>query len=107
MTTHDTPSPTDDDLDTWLRVLANAQRRAVVTHLRDERECHVRDLAEHVAAESDAATLGNPTPPELDRTLTALVHIHLPMMDDAGLVDWDREAGQVRVGAVPERTPWS
>ena len=52
---------------------------------------------------SDRNTL---TPAELDvgtddpeRFETELYHRHLPKLDDAGYIDWDREANAVRRGA--------
>lgn len=66
-----------------------------MAHLREHSEASVRDLAKRVAAANRSDRLGGPTPPELDRALTALVHVHLPLLVDAGIVEWDRETGRV------------
>lgn len=96
----------DTPLDAWLRILANEQRRAVLTHLRREGETTVTELAQ-CAAVSGAKGFDGPTRPEIDRALTALVHVHLPLLDDWGIIDWRRDDGLVSPGDIPEYTPVS
>jgi len=78
--------------------LADPRCRAVLAYLRTERHCTVRELTEHVAR-SGRDRPGAPTPPELDRTLTALAFGCLPLLDDHGLIEWDRQAGTVAAGS--------
>lgn len=49
---------------------------------------------------------GSPTPrdaafddDELERLEIAMTHTHLPKLEEAGFIDWDREAGLVRKGS--------
>ena len=77
--------------------LADSRCRGVLSYLRTERRCTVRELTEHVAA-SARDRPGAPTLPELDRTFTALAVGCLPLLDDAGVIEWDREAGTVAAG---------
>ena len=86
---------TEDNLDAWFRILANKQRRAIVRILSETEEVPVRDLA-HMVAKRTRKQPGDPTRPEYDQTLTALVHVHLPLMDGGGVIEWDRESGTVR-----------
>lgn len=64
------------------------QRRQVLTHLRER-----HDRGETVI-ELEALASGN----GLDDAAVALHHRHLPKLDAAGFVDWDREARIVRPG---------
>jgi DNA-binding transcriptional ArsR family regulator len=93
-----------NNLDTWLRILADEERRAAISYLREHREASLSELAEHVARTASNRP-GEPSPPERDRTRTALYHVHLPLMDDADVVDWDHEERRIRVGRVPDATP--
>ena len=77
--------------------LADSRCRGVLSYLRTERRCTVRELTEHVAA-SARDRPGAPTLPELDRTFTALAVGCLPLLDDAGVIEWDREADEIRKG---------
>lgn len=86
-----TPSPTSHPtvLDELLDVLSHPHRRRILTRLhvrnpRDEAEFDPEELAQ-----ADEA---------LDVDTIHLVHNHLPKLDEAGFVDWDRERQVVRRG---------
>lgn len=42
------------------------------------------------------------SPEEAKRQQVALYHSHLPMLENAGFIDWDQSAGQVTKGPVFE-----
>jgi len=85
-------------------LLTDSRRRYAVAVLA-ERDAPValRDLAAAVAsAEREASQDGAPSD-RVDEIATALHHVHAPMLDDAGVVDYDAEANVVaraRTGAL-------
>ena len=95
---------TEQKLDIWMRIFADEQRRAAIGYLRKNGEASLTELAEYVT-ERTRSRPGAPSPPEYDRTLTSLYHVHLPLMDDADVVDWDHEEKRVRDGGVTEDAP--
>lgn len=96
-------------LDVIMRALAVPRRRHVLTVLSNEGRTDVPSLATAVArleARDDAggrgagngrrsADGGQVTPEHREDVHVALHHVHVPKLDDAGLVDYDREARTV------------
>lgn len=78
--------------DTTFSLLADGQRRRVLAYLSEMQgeTADVGDLAEHVADEVDRR-----------RALTALYHVHLPKLADAGVVEYDRRSETVRYTGDP------
>ncbi|WP_121820505.1 DUF7344 domain-containing protein [Halostella salina] len=75
------------------RLLASAQRRAVVGVLADRSvPIELNELAAAVAAEPTDDTTDGRTARE---TATALHHHHLPMMADLGAIEYDAETNAV------------
>lgn len=73
-----------EGVDELLSVLANANRRAVISVLRKQRDATtVDDLAAEICEEC------------ADRIRTELRHTHLPKMASADLVVYDADAGTV------------
>ncbi|PSP55434.1 hypothetical protein BRC82_05705 [Halobacteriales archaeon QS_1_67_19] len=66
-----------------MRVLADGERRAVLAYLFDRR-------SDEPVAVGDLATLLADSDEHHRQTLTALCHTHLPKLDDAGLVSFER-----------------
>lgn len=76
------------------RLLASGRRRTLLAVLADgSGPVGVEDLAPVVAEREDdaAGTRGDGE----QSVRIALHHVHLPMLDDAGLVDYDPESHQV------------
>ncbi len=70
-------------------LLRERERRQSVAFLRDaDGAVAVSTLAEHVAAGGDDRAVR--------RTLVGLDHVHLPRLEAAGVVEYDRDAGTVR-----------
>ena len=72
-------------LDLSLDALGHPYRRRILTRILDHNPLDVTDFASGSDADSD-------------RLLVELHHRHLPMLAEAGFVDWDREADVLRRG---------
>lgn len=81
----------------FYRVLASRERRRILSLLLDGEERSVGDVATLLVS-WDGATTGTAKEPEdRERAHLRLVHAHLPMLEEAGLVMYDPEHGTVRM----------
>lgn len=76
------------DTDTRYRVLASEERRIVLDTLEGTTSVSLDTLASEV-------TERNRDTNTEEQAKIALVHQHLPMLSDAGVVEFDRETGDV------------
>jgi DNA-binding transcriptional ArsR family regulator len=83
--------------DQFYRALASTQRRRVLSFLLEETESTVDELAAVLAGWDAAATGTMATPDDHEAIALLFVHAHLPMLDEAGLVDYDPDRETVRV----------
>ena len=84
--------------------ISNDRRRYVLRFLQTEdREVHLREMAERVAAWENDEAVEAVTTKERRRVETALRQFHIPKMDDAGFVAYDERRKTVRL-AVPAST---
>ncbi len=83
----------DDEL---YDVLAN-QRRRFAVHLlkREEETMEIGDMAEQIAAWENDVDMAEITGSDRKRVYTALQQSHLPKMDRAGVVDFNKDRGVV------------
>lgn len=89
----DTPSISDDEL---FEVLSNRRRRYTVHALEDtESAAEIGDVAEQVAAWEYDVDVEEVSYEERKRVYTALQQSHLPMMDEAGVVEFNKDRGVV------------
>ncbi len=116
--------PSNDDL---YELLSDRRRRYALHYLLQRADADggeaepvpVGELAEQVAAWENGKTVEEITSQERKRVYIALYQSHLPRLDDEGLVEYDDDAGTVRVTesltgvdlyleVVPsESVPWS
>lgn len=82
-------------LDETLELLSNYQRRAIIAYLRDSPGA-VHSIDELVAHLGEVEREARGEPPRENHLLSALLHIHCPKLDGAGLVDYDVPSGEVR-----------
>lgn len=86
------------ELDGAIKVIADEQRRRVLYYLRDEGVATVDDLVRHLA--DDLATPSEESHVDRREHLrTRLLHVHLPHLVAADVIQWDRRSEAVRYEA--------
>jgi len=95
---------TDISEDDLYEVLANRRRRFAVHLLKREPEDSVEigEMAERIAAWENDVEVAEITGSDRKRVYTALQQSHLPKMDDAGVVEFDKDRGTVEPTATLE-----
>lgn len=79
-------------------VLYNRRRREVLTYLRDhDGTATASDLAEYIAAKENDTTVKQLSSSTRKRVYVGLYQNHLPMMDETGVIDYDKNRGTVRL----------
>lgn len=87
------PGPSEDDL---FEVLSNRRRRYAVHAIKQEGDAvELGDIAERVASWEYDVAESELSYDERKRVYTALQQSHLPKMDDAGIVAYDKERGVI------------
>lgn len=90
--------PTDQSLsqDVVFDILSSPRRRYVLYLLRDAGEpVELTTLAEHVAAWENDVEIDDITEQERKRVYVSLYQTHIPRLDEAGVVEYDKETGLV------------
>lgn len=105
-------SPTDPDrpetvpipysFDTVLELVSAPRRRVLLYHLKDCEACaiDVDDLVDRVYEREQAVPVREPAASR-DVLEASLVHVHLPKLDSAGLVDFDADESVVHYHGNP------
>ncbi|QRV13593.1 DUF308 domain-containing protein [Haloterrigena salifodinae] len=84
---------TEDEL---FELLSNRRRRHILHTLMDEAEtADIGDLSQEIAAAEDGLTYEEVSSTDRKRVYTALQQSHLPKLDKAGVVEFDRDRGLV------------
>jgi hypothetical protein len=79
-------------------VLKNRRRREALQYLRHaEGPVSLGDLAEYIAAKENDVETDQLTSAQRKRVYTTLYQCHLPMMDDADVVEYDQNRGSVEL----------
>ncbi|THE65587.1 hypothetical protein D8Y22_07170 [Salinadaptatus halalkaliphilus] len=88
----------DPSSDGPFEILSSPRRRHVIEFLASSSEdaVRLRDLAEQIAAWENDISRQEITYKQRKRVYTSLYQTHLPKMDRAGVIDYDRHAGIVR-----------
>ncbi|WP_440765105.1 DUF7344 domain-containing protein [Natronorubrum sp. DTA7] len=101
---------TDDetDLDALFGALADSRRRTILIVLGNQyHPLSTETLARDVAAREAETAERDVSQERAEQVLTSLVHVHLPHLNDAGLVTYDLETGSVSYKGHPSlRTDW-
>ena len=95
----ETETESELSLDVMFEILKNERRRFVLKYFEDrEGPVALGDLAEHVAAKENDKPERELTSGERKRVYVGLYQCHLPKMDDAGIVDFNRNRGRIELG---------
>lgn len=90
------PSLDVDRLESALGALASQRRLCALDTLRRrETPLSVSELADEVAVRESDTTYDQITSATLARVYSSLYHVHLPKLDDAGVVEHDPDAETV------------
>lgn len=91
-------SPVEDiSIGVVFDILRNERRRLVLEHLEDqEGDVTLGELAEKLAAIENDKPPAQITSQERKRLYVGLYQCHLPRMDDANAIDFDRDRGVVK-----------
>lgn len=83
--------------------LNDRQRRRVLRLLADESQAvPVRELAERLLTVDESTSVEDVAEATIEGVHVRLRHVHLPRLEDARLVDWDRDGGFVEAHDHPE-----
>ncbi|WP_226004280.1 DUF7344 domain-containing protein [Natrinema salinisoli] len=84
---------TEDEL---FELLANQRRRHIMHALmREDARLDIGDLSQEIAAWEDGLAFEDVSSTDRKRVYTALQQSHLPKMDKAGVVEFDRDRGTI------------
>lgn len=76
--------------------MTDQRRRYVLYFLQEEEVADIETLAEHVAAWEQDITVEAVSEDEVTNVQIDLFHTHLPKLQDAGLVEYDRRSRTAR-----------
>ncbi|AHG01123.1 hypothetical protein HALLA_17350 [Halostagnicola larsenii XH-48] len=77
--------------------VANRYRRQTLSILADERPLSVSELASRIVAHPSNDATNESTETQVRKARLALYHVHLPKLDESGLVSYTHETGEVTV----------
>jgi len=103
------PADDSDDeaglsIDEVCHLLQNGRRRGVLRYLRGtDGGAEMSDIAERIAAAENDTTVERLGHAERKRVYIALYQTHLPKLDDSGIIEYDRERGDVVATPAAER----
>jgi len=97
-------------LDLVFELLSNSRRRYALYHLTDQSDgvATLETLAENVVAfEQRTGTInGEHTADRQASVRLALTHTHLPKLEDAGILEYDRRSEMIRYWRQPSVEEW-
>lgn len=80
-------------------LLSNERRRLVISLLSDKgQEVEMRDITTQVACIETGSRTDTVSSKERKRTHVSLYQCHLPKLDEAGVIDWDKDRGWIAPG---------
>lgn len=98
MTAEMEPRAASVSRDTIFELLSNSRRRFVIHYLRHaENPVQLTDLAGELAAWENDTTVDELTSQQRKRVYVSLYQTHVEKMNDAGVIDYDSEAGHIEL----------
>ena len=98
---------TNDDevaLDATLDVLADPTRRWLLDQFQEASQLSVDQIVVELIDGNETQSDDSTTAIERGRVEISLRHVHLPKMADAGVIDWNREAGTIDANGSTQAT---
>lgn len=87
---------------TWIfEALRHPRRRYTLYYLRDHDHASTDEVATYVAAQERGVAVDAVSADAVERVETALVHRHLPRLEEYGLIDYDRRSDAVSYAHPP------
>ncbi|WP_435153056.1 DUF7344 domain-containing protein [Haladaptatus sp. DFWS20] len=80
----------DQPMKAILEILANERRRCIIYYLREHESAVVDTLIDHVRAHEWGGSPVSPDPSQRERLRVELLHAHLPKLENAGVVEFER-----------------
>lgn len=100
------PSVTDEvSLDETYLILSHPRRRHVLTFLEEHGSTILPDLAAFVACRENNRPLHTIGEEEIDSVRASLWHVHVPKLEDAGFIEFDRANEEVALVEDDEPVP--
>lgn len=98
----------DLSLDTVFEILKNRRRRDILQYLwNHDGSADIGELAEHIAALENDIEVAALSSSQRKRVYIGLYQCHLPKMDDAGIVEFDKHRGTIELcDAAAELAPY-
>lgn len=104
-------------LDQKFELLKNKRRRMTLQYLEEnDGTATLSDLSEHIAAIENDTSVKAISSSQRKRVYVGLYQCHLPKMDDAAVIEFDKNRGTIKLGpnadqleaylGEPEREPW-
>jgi DNA-binding transcriptional ArsR family regulator len=86
--------------DAIFSILSNQRRRCVLYYLHDNRgSVSLRELAERIAAWENGVPVDELEYKQRKRVYTSLHQTHLPKLDEADIVAYDRDSGRIELAS--------
>ncbi|MFW5956362.1 MAG: DUF7344 domain-containing protein [Halorhabdus sp.] len=82
--------------DGFYQALSSRRRRRLLSVLLGRDERTVEELATVLTGWETTETGGMATPEDRDTVMTSLLQVHLPLLEEAGLIVYDRDQGTDR-----------
>ena len=96
--TGETEESSELPLDVVFDLLSSERRRRTIDYLRNATGAvELSELAEHIASLENEKPVDELTSSERKRVYVGLYQAHLPKMDSAGVLEFDRDRGEIRL----------
>lgn len=92
--------------DEFYRALADQTRRRLTYYLTEQSKTTIEDITTTLVGWEVMGEGSMASPSDHKEIRTALEHVHLPMLADGGLIEYDRDSGIVAGEDLHENVEW-
>lgn len=85
-----------------LNALADTQRRRIILYLQEEGPASQNEIAQQLVTWKHGRPYDEVSDTAIERVKIELHHKHLPQLEDAGLIEYDRRSKTLLVSHLPE-----